>query len=195
MSNEPIILPPVVIAGLYKEVVVLREQSGPAAGEREMQAMAPPTISSPKEGTPTKMAREEQADAAYKILGKNLQRVAIIVQSPGEPFLEEEQLQFLTKMLGACKLNLGDVAIVNDAAQHVEMDRLKDQLQPSKVLLFGLEPASTGLPLSFPLFKEQEYAGCTYLSAPSLASLNQPTEEGKQLKSKLWASLKKLFNV
>lgn len=132
---------------------------------------------------------------AYKFLGKNQQHVAVIVQFPGEAFLPEQHLQLLTKMLGACKLNLGDVAIVNDASRKVEINQLKDQLSPKQVLLFGISPEETGLPLSFPMFKPQEYAGTTYLYTPPLEELNQETEEGKLLKRKLWDNLKKIFGV
>lgn len=133
--------------------------------------------------------------SAYKFLGNNRQHVAVIVRFPGEAFLPENHLQLLTRMLGACKLNLGDVAIVNDATQQVDINMLKDQLYPKKVLLFGVAPEETGLPLTFPAFKDQEYAGSTYLYTPSLEELNQETEEGKTLKRRLWESLKKIFGV
>lgn len=132
---------------------------------------------------------------AYKVLGNNRQHVAVVVRFPGEAFLPENHLQLLTKMLGACKLNLGDVAIVNDATQQVNINVLKDQLSPKRVLLFGVTPEETGLPLNFPAFKDQEYAGSTYLYTPSLDELNKETEEGKVLKRKLWESLKKVFGV
>ncbi|NML23043.1 hypothetical protein HHL16_19350 [Pseudoflavitalea sp. G-6-1-2] len=133
--------------------------------------------------------------APYRFLGKNAQHVSIVVFSPTEPFLPDDQLALLTKMLDACRLNLGDVAIINHATQPVHFSRLAEQLQPKRVILFGIQPELTGLPLSFPPFKEQEYAGCTYLLATSLADMNQPTEEGKLLKGKLWGCLKKMFNI
>lgn len=133
--------------------------------------------------------------APYRFLGKNAQHVSIVVFSPTEPFLPDDQLALLTKMLDACRLNLGDVAIINHATQPVHFSRLAEQLQPKRVILFGIQPELTGLPLSFPPFKEQEYAGCTYLLATSLTEMNQPTEEGKLLKGKLWGCLKKMFNI
>ncbi len=133
--------------------------------------------------------------APYKFLGNNHQQVTVVVRFPGEAFLPENHLQMLTKMLGACKLNLGDVAIVNDASQRVDINALRDQLSPKRVLLFGVSPEETGLPLSFPAFKSQDYAGSTYLYTPSLDELNQETEEGKALKRSLWESLKKIFAV
>ena len=164
----------------------------PVAGTTE--AVQPSARTSPAT-TPVAPTASASTSSAYKFLGKNQQHVTIIVRFPGEAFLPENHLQLLTKMLGACKLNLGDVAIVNDATQAVDMNRLKEQLYPKQVLLFGVAPDETGLPLSFPMFKDQEYAGSTYLHTPSLDELNKETEEGKILKRKLWESLKKIFGV
>lgn len=187
MTFERSTIPSFVLADLYKQVVIPIETTAEKQAPMAPAAEAKEPVSNP--------VKSPEAPAAYKFLGKNLQRVAIIVHSPGEAFLAEEPLQLLTKMLGACKLNLGDVAIVNHATAPVNMNTLIAQLQPQKTLLFGVDPSATGLPLTFPAFKEQEYAGCTYLLAPSLPELDLPTEEGKQSKAKLWACLKKLFNV
>jgi hypothetical protein len=129
----------------------------------------------------------------YKILGNNKKQVTVVVNCPNDVFVPEADLQFLTKMLGACKLNMADVAIVNHAVAAVQVDRLKVQLQPKFLLLFGVEPDVIQLPINFPSFKEQPYAGTTYLYTPSLSDLNQETEVAKGLKRKLWDCLKKMF--
>ena len=92
-------------------------------------------------------------------------------------------------------MNIGDVAIVNHAAAAVNITALRDQLQPSVVILFGLEPTTIRLPINFPVFKVQPYDQCTYLSAPPLEQLVQNSDESKLLKSKLWVCLKTLFDV
>ena len=132
---------------------------------------------------------------AYKFLGNNRRKVTILVQSPGIPFLPDNQLTFLTKILEACRMNIGDVAIVNNATAPVTIAAIKQQLTPTAVLLFGLEPTAIKLPINFPVFKVQPYDDCSYLSAPPLTQLVQQTEESKLLKSKLWVCLKTLFNV
>ena len=144
---------------------------------------------------PSLPAASPDNTAPYRFLGKNAKRVAIIVYSPNDAYLPDDQLQLLTKMLDACKLNLGDVAIINQASQPVHFTQLAEQLQSQKTLLFGIQPEQIGLPLSFPAYKEQEYAGCTYLLANPLGDMNQPNEEGKSLKGKLWGCLKKMFNI
>lgn len=135
------------------------------------------------------------AAAAYKFLGNNRRNVTILVNAPGSPFLPDNQLNFLTKILEACRMNIGDVAIVNHATSPIVINALREQLQPSSILLFGLEPTAIRLPISFPTFKLQPYDQCTYLSAPGLELMVATSEESKLLKSKLWVCLKTLFNV
>ena len=117
------------------------------------------------------------------------------MQSPGTPFLPDNQLTFLTKILEACRMNIGDIAIVNAATSSVAIAELRQQLNPTAVLLFGLEPVAIKLPINFPIFRLQPYDACTYLSAPALSQLVQNSEESKLLKTKLWVCLKTLFNV
>lgn len=171
----------------------------------EVTAATPLSVGAPAAAVP-QMPEQAQAstaiftnpapsDAPYRYLGKNARNISVIVHTPTEAYLPEAELQLLTKMLDACKLNLGDVAIINLAAHAVHYNQLAAQLHPQKTLLFGVQPEQIGLPLSFPPFKEQEYAGCTYLLATTLEAMNQPNEEGKILKGKLWGCLKKMFNI
>jgi hypothetical protein len=139
-------------------------------------------------------APEKKAEpAAYKVLGNNKKQITVVVNCPNDVFVPEADLQFLTKMLEACKLNMADVAIVNHATAAIAIDRLKVQLQPRYLLLFGVEPGAIQLPISFPSFKDQPYAGTTYLFTPALGQFNQETDEAKQLKRKLWDCLKRMF--
>jgi len=131
----------------------------------------------------------------YKFLGKNGKKITIVVQSPSVPFLPDNQLSFLTRILEACRMNIGDVAIVNAATTPVNITTLRQQLEPAVVLLFGIEPPAIRLPINFPVFKIQPYDNCSYLAAPPLTQLVQQSEESKLLKSKLWVCLKSLFNV
>ncbi|HEY6901426.1 MAG TPA: hypothetical protein VI233_12310 [Puia sp.] len=148
---------------------------------------APPTIqAAPAQPAPA---------AAYKFLGNHRRSITILVNAPGSPFLPDNQLNFLSKILEACRLNLGDVAIVNHASSPINISDLRGQLQPSVVLLFGLEPSTIRLPINFPEFRQQAFDSCTYLSAPSLSLMVATTDESKLLKSRLWVCLKSLFNV
>lgn len=176
MDLSDLTLPGSVIADLYKQSLV--------------QADAP--IPAPVVAAENKTGENGNN---YKYLGNNQQHITLVVSFENEAWLPDHHLQFLTKMLEACKLNLGDVAIVNHAKKEVDIEQLKEQLRPVNVLLFGVEPVAIRLPLNFPQFKEQAYAGVTYLYTPPLDLLNQDNEEGKLLKSKLWVCLRKLFKI
>ncbi len=169
-------LPEIVISELYKQPLIQQE--------KENVHIVPVT------------AKPEAAPGqSYKYLGKNSKHILIIVRFPNEVFLPEEHLNWITRMLDACKLNLADVAIINDAILSTDIEKLKVQFRPQHVLLFGVEPVDIKLPISFPPFREQEYAGCIYLFTPPPDELNEDTQQGKLLKSKLWLCLQKMFRV
>jgi hypothetical protein len=191
MSLNNIKLPDVVIADLYRQSLI--QYDGPVSN------LATPVLREPEPAvmaTQPVLVETKPAPASpvgYKTLGNNKQHIAIIVNCPNDVFVPENDLQFLTKMLSACKLNMADVAIVNHAVAPIAIELLKQQLQPKYVLLFGVEPGAVQLPISFPAFKEQAYAGSTYLFTPSLNRLNQENDEAKQEKRKLWDCLKRMF--
>ena len=126
-------------------------------------------------------------------LGENQQQVLVAVEATDAAFLPDTDLQFLIKILGACKLNLADIALINIHHHPLQIDELRQRLKPRIVLLFGIEPARLNLPIDFPEFKLQAYAGCTYLKAPGIAQLNDPGPKGKAQKTSLWGCLKELF--
>lgn len=201
MSLNNIELQDFILAELYKDNLVAGSSSVPA--QRPIPRPAPPAAT-PVPVVPTSALVSPAQPAAapappaapgYKFLGNNRRNITILVQSPGKAFLPDDQLTFLTKILEACQMNIGDVAIVNHASVPVVVTDLRRQLQPSIILLFGLDPIAIKLPIQFPVFKQQAYDQCTYVSAPALEELVQPTQEGKLLKSKLWVTLKTLFNV
>jgi hypothetical protein len=185
-ANTPPVVPPATkpVAGPSLGAIAAA-RSAVSAGTT---AQTNPPPSPPTSATPS-------AAAPYKSLGNNRRNVTILVNAPGSPFLPDNQLNFLTKILEACRMNMGDIAIVNHAAAPVNITALREQLQPSVIILFGLDPVAIRLPINFPVFKLQPYDRCTYLSAPALDLLVQASEESKLLKSKLWVCLKSLFEV
>lgn len=171
MSLNNIDLPASVIASLYSTVLI-----------------QPDEIIEKINPTPL-------GDVSLKFLGSNLKNIVVLVNYSRETFINDHDLQFLTKMLEACKLTLGDIALVNIFSEHPSLPELQARLQPMYMILLGVDPSDIQLPLLFPNFKLQSYAGCTYLGTPALPELNQHTEEGKLLKTKLWSCLKQLFGV
>ena len=128
----------------------------------------------------------------WKWLGENQKNVLIIVNYQDAVHLPDNDLVFLTGIIGACKLSMADVAVVNlNNHPQSSYKELVVFFKSKIVLLFAVEPASFGLPMNFPHFQIQPFAGNSFLFSPSLKEL----ETDKVLKSKLWVCLKRLFNL
>lgn len=128
-----------------------------------------------------------------KFLGNNKNNILLIVSKENVAYLEEDELNFLSSVLGACKLSLADIAIVNEKklAEGTTYLNLIRQLNSRSVLLFDVAPHSIDLPFNFPHFQLQEFDQRIYLSAPSLKKI----ESDKNLKTALWGCLKNLFSL
>lgn len=172
MSLKNLELPDFVLAELYRSVLVEgKETVSPLESEQPLSA------------------------GGIKFLGSNSKKVVIVVNNPTQVFLSEGDLAFLTRILSACNLNLGDIALINAATSPVDGDSIHAQLHPSAMILLGIDPGELSLPFNFPSFKIQPHGGCNYLHAPAVEELNQITSEAKTLKGQLWLCLKQLFNV
>lgn len=124
------------------------------------------------------------------VLGKNLNRVIILVANKEAAFLPDEELNFLLGILSACKLNMDDVGIVNLAKNEtLSYTQIINDLKAEKLLLFGVKPDEIQLPLSFPHYQLQRYNEQLYLAAPALSNL----QDNKDEKLKLWNCLKQIF--
>jgi len=136
-------------------------------------------------------ARPETAQDC-RFLGSNKKGITILVDITDASFLPDHSFNFLMGILNACKLNMEDVALVN-------INNLKDRgytgiyntTRPVISLLFDVSPNSIGLPLQFPDFQVHKYNNITYLSSPSLSSL----ENDKAAKAVLWNCLKTIFQL
>ena len=146
----------------------------------------------PKQPKASKKISSTAIDTGWKYLGNNLKNILIVVNYESAMHLPDEELAFLTNMLTACKLNLGDVAIVNkNNYKETGYKDFREEFKSKIIFLFGIEPTVFGLPVSFPFFQVQSLAGCTFLYTPSLEEQrNDPL-----LKSKLWVSLRSIFGI
>ncbi|MFM8592017.1 MAG: hypothetical protein ACKOA3_03855 [Sphingomonadales bacterium] len=128
----------------------------------------------------------------FRWLGGRAKPVLVVVNHDKAPFLTDEDLPFLTRLLNACNLTVADVAVFNKFGYaSTTPQELLDFFSPRMVLCFGVSPTDLDLPVDFPRYQLQAWKGCTFMHAPSLALLAQDTEERKQC----WASLKRLFNL
>ena len=126
-----------------------------------------------------------------KFLGENQKKVLIVVEYTDAVYMPDEELIFLTNMLTACKLSLADVAIVNRNNNEIRYKELLERFKSRIVFLFGVDPVSFGLPVSFPHFQVQPVANATFLFTPSLMDC----QKDDLLKSKLWVCLRRIFAI
>lgn len=151
------------------------------------------TISSEIKADPDK--KENIADIpkeGWKYLGENKKNILLLVHYKNITHLPDGQLNFLTSVLTACKLNLGDVAILNTANHPSAIYKnMHEKFKGGSIILFGLTPGDFEMPLNFPEFQIQAFNNCTFLHSPAIEKL----EADKVLKSKLWVCLRKMFNL
>jgi hypothetical protein len=189
-------LPNFIVADFYKETLVVLEDVTIAPQKIEIPAATiAPTTTTPTP-SPAPMPTKPVASTTAKwFLGDNKKGISILVNDETAVYLNDESLNFLSTILGACKLNLGDVAIINLANQAVNFATLKEKLQPQYYLLFSVTANQIELPFTVPHYQVQAYGGSSFLLAPSLQNMLGTGQEAKLEKSKLWLSLKKMFNI
>ena len=186
-------LPDFLLVDLFKNNLVLYDDTMTVkkvvATENEKPITASLTI-------PLIPIRKQEIITPKKwFLGDNKKQILLLVKDIEAVYLRDEWLQFLTNILGACKLNIGDVAIVNYANNPINFTALNEQLNPQFYLLFDVASQDIQLPFTVPNYQLQKFGNATFLLAPSLALMQGTTEAVKMEKSRLWLSLKKLFDI
>ena len=187
MSLENIQLPDFVIAELYKNSLVELDNS---KTEKKIIPLKKEKKTEVEQDIP-----EQKETMSIKYLGENKKSVSVLVNSSDAVILPDEELLFLTNILKACKLNLGDMAIINVANQSITFTDLQEQLNCKVAILFNVAPRDINLPFSIPHFQVQPFNGCKYLLAPALSELNKGNEDATNLKRSLWECLKKIFEI
>lgn len=130
------------------------------------------------------------ADAGIFCLGGNNKNVVIVVNEPGQKYLSDDSLQFLTSILAACKLTIADVAIINLATNTgLTSESIEATFSPNTLLFFGCGPEAAQFPLSIPNYKTQVHGNKTFLCGDALQIIAANTDTKKIL----WANLKNIF--
>lgn len=168
-------LPDFVLSDLYKTQLVV-------IGESTVEHNLP-------------QKKQSEMPAKREFLGDNRKKISILVKDAHSVYLNDHSLQFLSAILAACKLNLGDVAIVNFFHTPFDFAALKPWLAPKFLMAFDIPPAALKLPFDLPNYQVQAYDQCSMVFAPSLDLMTNDSREAKLEKSKLWLSLKNMFNL
>lgn len=172
MDLNQVKLTPALLGGLYGKVLVMEQNSSAKTLSARLES--------------------EQNTQPFRSLGGHQKSILILVNNTDSPFLKDEDLAYLTRILNACKLTLEDVALVNiSGSAPASYERLQKQFPSEKVICFGVTPEMIELPLDFPYYQLQKSGNSIYLHAPSLTAL-EPQETERR---KFWSSLQKLFNL
>lgn len=165
MSLDNIQLSPLLIEKLYSKSLV------------DLNTVKPPAA--------------DNANGGFSWLGNNEKNILIIIHEPETVYLTDADLNLLLGILTACKLSMADIALLNfDKNKHAIYNELNDALNPTTIILFGIEPMLLDFPLHFPPFQLQAYNGQHYLAAPALKNIGADVT----LKKQLWLALQKHFN-
>jgi hypothetical protein len=178
-------LPDFVLAGLYKDSIVLTED----------KFVQPKKIQGQITNKKIKDDPEEKPFIKNWFLGDNKKNITILLKDTLSVHINEEWLGTLARLLAACKLNIGDTAIVNHLQQTKTFNELKELLQPQFVFMFDVTTQDIQLPFTFPNYQVQNYSNCTFMMAPAVTLTNDNSELIKIEKRKLWEKLKLIFNV
>lgn len=135
----------------------------------------------------TKPAQTTETQVWVKppLLGDFKKRTLIIVSEPGHTYLSDQDLNFLTGILGACKLSLGDVGILNIYGLNNQPESwIQEAYDPATCWRFGINSSKIG-------FTDAGKGAQKVFSAPALSVLST-NPEAKRL---LWAALKDYYGV
>lgn len=208
MSGLNINIPPVLLAGLYKDTLIASEGDISTVEKRVSAASAPapgPVTGSapaelPRSAAVAPMPEEQNKPVmamptAPSFLGNNAKGILIMVKDMNNVHLSEEALALLSGILGACRLNMADVAVMNFARNPFSFAALRQQMQVNYCFLFEVTMQDMQLAFAVPPYQVFAHDNCTFLSAPSLSAMLDGSENARLLKGNLWLCLKKIFNI
>lgn len=125
----------------------------------------------------------------FSYLGDNEQKITIISASENHAYLDEKNLEFLTKVLSACNLSLRDVAIINLSRTSFSGLEILKKTNASKAIVFIPQPNVLGLDGNVSLYHKIsiDHVDCIF------ANELEVIEADKKLKIDLWNTLKTFF--
>ncbi len=139
------------------------------------------------------LEKVSSTETPIRFLGENKKHIVVLVHTSNYPYLADNSLELLTKMLGACGLNMGDIALVNENNTKQEWRIIQDELKPEVALFFGSKIWQQQLPFAMPNYQVQPHGSTVYLTAPHLDSLDGTSDLIKSEKQKIWLALQKIF--
>ena len=123
------------------------------------------------------------------ITGKNKKQFVWVVNEADYPFLSDEDFQFLSKVVNACKMNMDDIALVNIAQNKMDFEKTVAELQPKILIISFLD--RNWIPVKNETYTLQQEENFQLYITEEL----QVIRNDKVKKSKLWLALKQMLGL
>jgi len=157
---------------LMNEDLYLIDSVSQFAGEE--QSSQPPSVAVDIKGT---LAEAEAV--AFDYHGENNKYFAILVNYPSHQYMAPKELEALQSILGAKKMEIKDVAIVNlNKYPTASFQQLKSFLVSSRMVLFGINPQTLQLP-SIPSNQITEHGGVKILATFAFGEMMADVDKKK----------------
>ncbi len=128
-------------------------------------------------------------------LGDNKKNITIVINQNTELVISEDWKTFLQNVLNACKLSLADVVIVNTCIKKISYQEFTTQFASKYLIVFDVAPSLLQIPAAIPNYDVRVDNNCSIVFSESIGLMLANTDDSKQVKMKLWVSLKKLFGL
>lgn len=181
-------LPEFVLAGLYKDALVITAPSTPPSAKLVVKGNE---INSPEKPN----LAEKQVETPKWYLGSNNRQVAVLVADKSGRLIGDKELEFLTNILKACKLSVDDIALINYIRTPRSLEELVQDPGCTQFILFGVTTAQLQLQFNVPFYQPQQIGQQQFLLAAPLVKLMEPTAAAKAEKAKLWNALQQFFHL
>jgi hypothetical protein len=133
--------------------------------------------------------------STYPFLGENRRSICVLVNCEKEEFLPAGELSFLSKILAACQCSLEDIALINTRNNPAEINRLRAELDPELIILWGKNQNLEGLPPDLQEMTPATWERIKILRVSDIELMTGDDPQGILLKKNLWIALKNIFNL
>jgi hypothetical protein len=131
-----------------------------------------------------------QPSSSIAVKGNIKNGIIWLICEENYPYLNESDTQLLHKILHACKLSPDQIAMVNCFGSELSPDMIAAELNAKTLILSGL-PESTDDILTTPFYEVCEWNNIKMIRTDSLEEIGKD----QSLKTRLWNSLRQLFNL
>jgi len=132
----------------------------------------------------------EETSHPLSVKGNMNKGILWIIYDENCPYLNENDTELLHKILQACKLNPEQIGLVNCFGSELSPEMIATKLNATTLILSGL-PESADQILSTPFYETCEWNNIKMIRTDSLETIGKD----QSLKTRLWNSLRQMFNL